>query len=103
MRHWLTTADGGLDKGNLFALASVAIAIAGAVALIFGALYQVLMDREVQTGALIYMAGVCVAPLMGGTVVQGLKGRADSRTAAAIQSGEQPGRRASDSTEGPAA
>lgn len=99
MRHWLTTADGGLDRANLMTLASAVIALLGTLALIAGSLYQVLAEREVNTSALLYMAGVCVAPLTGGVVANGLKGRADSRTAAAIQSGELPGRRAGDAPE----
>lgn len=101
MRHWLTTGDGGLDRANLMTLASVVIALCGAVALIGGSLYQVAMDRHVETSALLYMAGVCVAPLTGGVVASGLKGRSDAKVAAAIQAGEQPGRRATDTAETP--
>lgn len=101
MRQWLTTADGGLDRANLMTLTAVFLALAGGLALIGGSLYQVAVERNVNTSALLYMAGVCVAPLTGGVVATGLKGRADSKTAAAIQAGELPGRRATDTTESP--
>lgn len=102
MTRWLSTTEGDLDLLKLKTLASVFLALAGGLALIAGTLYQTFFHGEAETSGLIWMAGVCVAPLTGGAVAAGFgigAGKAQSR---AIQQGAAPGRRASDTQEQPA-
>lgn len=98
MTRWISTADGDLDLLKLKTLASLALALLGGAALIAGTLYQTFVHGEAETSGLLWMAGVCVAPLTGGAVAAGFglgTGRAQSR---AIRSGQVPGRRSSDGT-----
>lgn len=99
MRHWLSTPDGDLNRDNLKTLAAVFLALAGGLTLIGGSVYELTQERAVSTSSLLYMAGICVAPLIAGVAATGLKGRTDQRTARAIQSGDKPGRRAGDTAE----
>jgi hypothetical protein len=101
MTRWLSTSGGDLDLLKLKTLASVFLALAGGLALIVGTLYQTFLHAEAETSGLLWMAGICVAPLTGGVVGAGIgigSGRAQSR---AIQQGALPGRRASDTLEQP--
>lgn len=101
MTRWLSTVEGDIDLLKLKTLASVFLAMAGGLALIAGTLYQTFVHAEAETSGLIWMAGVCVAPLTGGAIAAGVgigAGKAQSR---AIQQGAAPGRRASDTQEQP--
>lgn len=101
MTRWIATPEGDVDLLKVKTLASVFLALAGGLALIIGTLFQTFVHADAEVSGLIWMAGVCVAPLTGGAVAAGFgigAGKAQSR---AIQQGAAPGRRASDTAEQP--
>lgn len=97
----LTTPDGEVDPTKLKVLASVTLALVGGAALIAGTLYQALRNGQAETSGLIWMAGICVAPLTGGAIGAGFGAAQGKLASQAIVAGAAPGRRASDTQEAP--
>lgn len=87
---------GVFDRDKIKSMTAVFLALVGGLALVGVSVYEALSHNDVNTGSLALMAGICVAPLTGGTVASAFAGRKEMKETEAVIEGRAPGRRASD-------
>jgi hypothetical protein len=94
----LADDEGRFDRDKIKTFVAVFLALVGGVSLVVCSVLDGItrIGLDFDNGTLALMAGICVAPLTGGTITTALANRAERKEVAAVLAGEKPGRRASD-------